>query len=67
MAENAAERGFELVVTSPQGLWDAGLPIAAARAGALGLLDLTYLDDAARAAAEAARLQLEPPVPPGLG
>src|SRR5207245_1279218 len=56
MDARTPENDFELFVTSPQGLWDASLPIAAARAGAVGLLDLTYLNDAARAAAEAGRL-----------
>lgn len=36
---------FEQVVVSLGGTWDPSLPIAAARAGALGILDLCYLQD----------------------
>lgn len=47
---------FEQFVVSPGGSFNASLPIAASRAGAIGLLDLTYLRDARHAARETARL-----------
>ena len=47
---------FEFVVVSPGGSWDPSLPIAGARAGAVGLLDLCYLMDVGRARRAAARL-----------
>ncbi len=37
---------LELLVVSLGGSWDPSLPIAAARAGAVGILDLTWLADA---------------------
>jgi NAD(P)H-dependent flavin oxidoreductase YrpB (nitropropane dioxygenase family) len=49
-------KDFDLFVSSPDGLWEPGLPIAAARAGAVGLLNLTYLTDPALAARQAERL-----------
>ncbi|MGH8549948.1 MAG: SDR family NAD(P)-dependent oxidoreductase, partial [Methylococcales bacterium] len=36
---------MEKFVLSLPGTWDPGIPIAAARAGAVGILDLTWLDD----------------------
>jgi acyl transferase domain-containing protein/NADP-dependent 3-hydroxy acid dehydrogenase YdfG/NAD(P)H-dependent flavin oxidoreductase YrpB (nitropropane dioxygenase family) len=49
----------EQIVVSLCGTWDPSLPIAAARAGALGILDLTYLADPARARAAATALAQE--------
>ncbi len=48
--------GLEVLVLSPQGLWDSGLPIAAARAGAVGLLNLCYCSDRAEASRHLNRL-----------
>ena len=42
-------RDFSFVLCSPAGTWDPSIPIAAARAGEVGLLDLTHLDDPLRA------------------
>lgn len=50
---------FEFFVVSPAGTWDAGLAIAAARAGGIGLLDLSFCRQPARAAAEATRLRTQ--------
>ncbi|MCP4875300.1 MAG: SDR family NAD(P)-dependent oxidoreductase [Gammaproteobacteria bacterium] len=36
---------FDTIVVSLPGTWDPGLPVAASRAGAVGVLDLTYLSD----------------------
>ncbi len=47
---------FEQVIVSLCGTWDPSLPIAASRAGALGILDLTYLQDAQRARISVQRL-----------
>jgi acyl transferase domain-containing protein/NAD(P)H-dependent flavin oxidoreductase YrpB (nitropropane dioxygenase family) len=47
---------FEEIVVSLPGTWDAGLPIAAARAGATGLIDLQGLRDADVAREAIARL-----------
>ncbi|KKL48242.1 hypothetical protein LCGC14_2327480, partial [marine sediment metagenome] len=46
---NAFTREFRFFVCSPAGTWDPGIPIAASRAGEIGLLDLTHLDDTSRA------------------
>jgi len=48
--------GFEVLVVSPGGTFQASLPIAAARAGAVGLLDLSCCVDTAAAVAETRRL-----------
>ena len=48
--------GFEYFVVSPKLQWDASIPIAAARAGAVGFLDLTYLGDVSAAAGPLDRL-----------
>ena len=48
---------FDQIVISPAGTWDPGLPAAAARAGALGILDLTHLDEVGAAAEVVARLR----------
>ena len=48
---------FEELVVSPCGCFDPSLPIAAARAGSCGLLDLTYLAEGDRAASAVSRLR----------
>lgn len=53
----AGQHFFEIFVVSPAGTWDASLPIAGSRAGAVGLLDLTYLRDVNRATVAAGRLR----------
>lgn len=53
----APNKSFEWLVASPEGWWDAGLPIAASRAGATGLLNLCYELDEQRALAQCLRLQ----------
>src|SRR5688572_24760534 len=40
---------FDFIVATPPGLADPALAIAASRAGALGVLDLQFVADAARA------------------
>jgi acyl transferase domain-containing protein/NAD(P)H-dependent flavin oxidoreductase YrpB (nitropropane dioxygenase family)/NAD(P)-dependent dehydrogenase (short-subunit alcohol dehydrogenase family) len=47
---------FEHVVCSPTGIWEPALPIAASRAGALGLLNLTHQKSPENAAFSANRL-----------
>ena len=48
---------FEIYAGNPDGLWDAGIPIAASRAGAVGLLNLTYFTDVRTGAQEIERLK----------
>lgn len=47
---------LDIIAVSPGGQWDCGVPIAAARAGALGLLDLSYLPSASLVAPALRRL-----------
>jgi acyl transferase domain-containing protein/NAD(P)H-dependent flavin oxidoreductase YrpB (nitropropane dioxygenase family)/NAD(P)-dependent dehydrogenase (short-subunit alcohol dehydrogenase family) len=49
-------KGLDVFVISPEGLGDSGLPVAAARAGAVGLLNLCYSADRAVASAQLNRL-----------
>lgn len=42
-----ANDSFDFFCVTPCGLWDPGIAIAAARAGAIGILDLTYASEAA--------------------
>ncbi len=48
---------FQWVVSSLPGMCDPGLPIAAARAGAIGLLDLSLTSDVGRVEWAVERLQ----------
>ncbi|MBI5444524.1 MAG: nitronate monooxygenase, partial [Deltaproteobacteria bacterium] len=56
-SDGATQGDFDTIVISLGGTWDPGLPIAASRAGALGLLDLTLPTDAERVVRAILRLQ----------
>ena len=49
-------RELEWFLFSPDGIWDASIPIAGSRAGAVGFLNLCFLRDEATAAAQIRRL-----------
>ena len=52
----AKTNAFDFIVSTPAGTPDAGVAIAASRAGALGVLDLEFSPDPAAAALEVTRL-----------
>ncbi len=51
-----ASNGLDVLVLSPEGLADSGLPIAAARAGAVGLLNLCHFSNRTEASVQLNRL-----------
>src|ERR1051325_955456 len=60
-SKNISSTSFEYLASSLDGVWDPGLPLAAARAGCVGLLNLISCREPARASRLAGALQSQAP------
>src|SRR3954453_23157658 len=50
------DESFDLLCVTPQGIWDPAIAIAAARAGEVGFLNLTYLGNSSAVPSLVSRL-----------